>query len=201
MAQIIEQQVSAEDYMAQYAHDGCEWVDGRLLPMTPITLRHSLISRYLETLLAAYFDLNPVGVVLAAPFVMRLDSIPSRREPDLQVVLHNTPGDLTETAMIGPADLCIEIVSEKSSTRDYGEKFTEYERGGVRTYWIIDPLRTDARFYELADNGRYQPGRINDDHIYHPSLLPGFALHVPTLWADPLPTVARIVESVRGMVK
>lgn len=61
------------------------------------------------------------------------------REPDVQVILDNYPGEFTEIGMIGPADICIEIVSPESVTRDRGEKFSEYEQAGVTEYWIIDP--------------------------------------------------------------
>jgi len=43
---------------------------------------------------------------------------------------------LKHTYPDGPADLAIEIVSEESRLRDRGEKFAEYEVGGVKEYWI-----------------------------------------------------------------
>ena len=43
--------------------------------------------------------------------------------------------------MNGAADICIEVISPESVIRDRGEKFEEYERGGVGEYWIFDYLR------------------------------------------------------------
>jgi Uma2 family endonuclease len=159
--------------------------------MSPVTLFHDQIIFYLRQLITAYFAFRPIGKVIAAPFVMRLDSVPSRREPDLQVILHTNPGTLTDTAMIGAADICIEVVSPESVARDYGEKMVEYEQGGVQEYWLIDPRRRAAIFYRLterAEGGRlYQAGALDDGDRYTTPLLPRFALPVPTLWSDPLP--------------
>ena len=48
--------------------------------MSPESLTHARIIKYLEQLLDAYFALNPIGDVLTAPFVMRLDATESIRE-------------------------------------------------------------------------------------------------------------------------
>jgi Uma2 family endonuclease len=49
-----------------------------------------------------------------------------------------------------PADLAVEIVPTESRLRDRGQKLAEYEMGGVREYWIIDPERRQAAFYVLC---------------------------------------------------
>jgi Uma2 family endonuclease len=192
--------VSAEEYMARYAHDHYEWAQGSLVKVSPTTYQHDEIVAYLLILLKTYFSFRPVGVVKHAPFVMRIDSIDARREPDLQVILKTNPGQLTETAMVGPADLCIEVVSEESVERDYGKKFVEYEKGGVREYWIVDPIRELPTFYRLAENGLYRPAFPDAEGIYETPLLPGLRLHAPTLWQKDLPDVLAVVDSVRAML-
>ena len=134
------------------------------------------------------------------PFVMRLASMKTYRQPDLQVILKSNPGQLTETGMIGPADICIEVVSPGSEQTDYGEKFVEYEAGGVPEYWLFDSLREQCFFYRLDDNKRYKLYRPDDEGNYSSPALPGLRVHVPTLWRDQLPTILEVVESVRQMV-
>lgn len=192
--------VSAEEYMAHYAHDFYEWDDGRLVKMAPIQLRHAKLVSYLQKLLEAYFTLRPIGDVVGEPFVMRLDSVKGYREPDLQVILHTNPGQFTPTAMIGPADICIEVVSPESGDRDYGKKFLEYEKAGVREYWIVDPIRKAARLNRLTPDGIYADISPDAEGDYETPLLPGLKLHVPTLWAEPLPDILQIVEAVRAML-
>jgi Uma2 family endonuclease len=176
-------------------------VKGFVIDRRPITLRHQSFEDYFHDLFSAYFALKPIGRVLGAPFVMRVDATESRREPDLQIILKANPGKLTETYMHGPADICIEIVSTESVARDYGEKFQEYEAGGVREYWILDPIRAQTYFYRLDENGNYRLILPDASGVYRTPLLPQFALHVPTLWADTLPDYFTIGEAARGMIQ
>jgi len=192
--------VSAEEYMAQYAHDHYEWEQGKLVKMSPVTDRHDELSGYLHELLKAYFALNPVGRVKRDPFVMRLDALNVRREPDLQVILTTNSGQFTDTVMIGPADICIEIISPESVERDYGRKFVDYESGGVKEYWLIDPIRGEARISRLSAEGHYQTRQPDADGYYETPLLPGLRLHVPTLWQDRLPDIYQVTDAVRAML-
>lgn len=132
---------------------------------------------------------------------MRLDAIGRIREPDLQIILNNNPGQLTDTAMNGPADICLEVVSPESVARDYGDKFNEYEKAGVREYWIIDPIRQRCDFNRRSEAGIYIEMEPDDQGYYHTPLLPKLALHVPTLWKDPLPNFFAIGQAVQAMLE
>ena len=199
-SEIVATGVSAEDYLALYAETFHEWVEGVVVKMSPVTLHHALLTQYLLQWLNAYFALNPIGRVVGEPFVMRMDAIGRFREPDLQIILNDNPGQLTDTAMIGPADICIEVVSPESVARDYGDKFTEYEKAGVREYWIIDPLRQRCDFNRRSTAGIYIEMEPDDTAHYRTPLLPKLALHIPTLWQEPLPDILVIVQTVQAMV-
>ncbi len=193
--------VTAEEYMEVYAAAFYEWVDGRLIEMSPASLRHEALIKYVLLLLETYFDIRSSGVVVTAPFVMQVDTTHSRREPDLQVILHENPGQLTATAMVGPADICIEVVSPESSTRDRGEKFTEYEAGGVREYWLLDLLREEASFYRLTTEGVYQTILTGREGTYTTPLLSDLHIDVATLWQETLPGIRSVVQSVQAMLE
>jgi Uma2 family endonuclease len=198
--EIVAVGVSADEYLARYAEHRYEWVKGAVIKMSPESLRHALIIKYLLRLLDAYFSLNPIGTVLDDPFVMRLEAAESYREPDLQVILNTNPGQLTDTAMIGPADICIEVVSPESGPRDYGDKFIEYEKASVKEYWIVDPLRRRCDFNRLAESGVYAACTPDDQGFYRTPLLPRLALHVPTLWQAELPDFFAIGQAVQAML-
>jgi Uma2 family endonuclease len=198
----IASSVSLDDYLKYYAEQHYEWVEGTLITMAPATLKHNARLYYLYMFLQTYFTLKPIGQVIGQPFVLRLPEFPNRRrEPDLMVVLKTNAHELKETFMDGAPDICIEIVSDESTGRDHGEKFAEYEAGGVPEYWIIDPLRQETRFYRLNDQKRYV--RQNEDEAgnYRTAVLPGFVLHVPTLWQDELPDTLAAVEAVKAMLE
>lgn len=196
---LIATGVAAEEYLADYADTYHEWVKGAIIHMTPVSLRHTQLTQYLLQLLNAYFSFNPVGTVLNAPFVMRLEITESFREPDLQVVLHANTMNLTATAMNGPADICIEVVSPESTTRDYGDKFAEYEQAGVHEYWIIDPQCQEARFHRLQPSKLYASIPLDESNDYRTPLLPNLVLQVLTLWQENLPDFAAIWQAVQTM--
>lgn len=99
-------QVSLEVYMERFAAHFCEWVEGEVIPMSPVYIYHDRLTRYLAILLETFLSLRPIGQICQAPFVMRLPAFPNRRrEPDLQIILNDNPGTPTETYMDGPADI------------------------------------------------------------------------------------------------
>ena len=67
--------ISADEYMAQYAHDFYEWVKGELIKISPVSEKHDALTRYFTLLLEAYFSLNPIGKLRQEPFVMRLETV------------------------------------------------------------------------------------------------------------------------------
>lgn len=199
---IIATGVSLEAYMRDYAADHCEWVEGFVIKMSPATIGHNNLIKYLSQFFDAYFEIKPIGVVILQPFVMHLPEFPNRRrEPDLLVVLKTNPNELKSTYVDGPADLCIEIVSEESVGRDHGDKFNEYEKGGVSEYWIVDPLRKESRFYRLNAEGRYERQTEDAQGNYRTPIFPGLVLHVPTLWSDPLPGPGAIAKTIGAVLK
>ncbi|MCU0513148.1 MAG: Uma2 family endonuclease [Anaerolineae bacterium] len=199
---ILAANVSAEVYMEKYAEPGCEWVAGVVYKMAPVGLRHENIRDYLRDLLRIYFAFNPIGQVRGEPFVMRLPAVPEcRREPDLLVVLHNNDkARLTETFLDGPADICIEVVSPGSVSVDHGEKFSEYEKGGVTEYWIVDPLRDECRFYRLNEHNIYVRQPEDAQGNYTTAQLPGLRLNVAALWEARLPNPVEVVAQVQKML-
>ncbi|MBA3873571.1 MAG: Uma2 family endonuclease, partial [Anaerolineae bacterium] len=119
----------------------------------------------------------------------------------LMVVLHSNIGQMNETAFFGPADICIEVVSPGSEDNDFGKKFVEYEKGGVKEYWIVDSFRKESRFYRLGENGIYISQSIDANGDYTTPLLPDLRLNIATLWQSPLPDVLVLGENVKAMLK
>ena len=97
--------------------------------------------------------------------------------------------------MEGPADLVVEIISPESRARDRGDKFYEYEQGGIPEYWLIDPVRQQAEFYQLGADGISRPAPIDDQGRYHSAALPGLWLQVSWLWEMPLPPLLSILKA------
>ncbi len=82
------------------------------------------------------------------------------RAPDLIFVASGYLDRIKHAHLNGPADTALEIISPESRARDRGEKFYEYEQGGVRQYWLIDPVLKPADVLH-SRGGRYLPSRNN----------------------------------------
>jgi len=171
-----------------------EWIDGEVVMTSPASDRHQDLARFLTSVLGIYVETHDLGVIRPAPFQMKLEH--SGREPDLLFVARERLDRLGDTYLEGPADLVVEIVSPESVGRDRGEKFCEYERGGVPEYWLIDPVREQAEFYQKGDRGPYRVVLSDAEGIYRSEVVSGFWLRVAWLWQRPLPPVLDVVREL-----
>ncbi|MBL8157062.1 MAG: Uma2 family endonuclease [Anaerolineae bacterium] len=198
--QVLATGVAFEDYLERFSGLHCELVEGTVIQMSPASFRHNEVVQYLTLLLRTFFTFRPIGTVIPQPFTQRLPGIESYREPDLMVVLKSSSSTLHPTYLDGPADLCVEVVSPGTEDADRGQKFVEYEKGGVGEYWIIDHLRRDALLYRRGAEGFFERQMPAADGLYRTPLLPGFLLDTAVLWREPLPDPVAIVDAVRGFI-
>jgi Uma2 family endonuclease len=174
-----------------------EWVDGEVQMVSPASETHADLVAFLIAVLRFWTDARDLGVVLAPPFQMRLpDPIRRGREPDVLVVRQENRGRLRGTYLDGPADLVVEVISPESIARDRGDKYLEYERGKVPEYWLLDPDRTQAEFYQLGADGRYRLALGGSGGTYSSAVLDGFTLSVNWLWQKPLP---KLLDALREL--
>lgn len=185
-----------EEFLAWADEDTlAEWVDGEVIMYSPASDRHQDIARFLTAVLSVFVETRDLGVIRPAPFQIKLGPDLPGREPDLLFVATNHLDQLQETHLDGPADLVVEIVSPESAGRDRGEKFYEYARGGVPEYWLIDPDREWAEFYQLEE-GRYRVAFSGKEGRYESQVLLGFWLQVEWLWQEPLPRVLDVLREL-----
>ena len=170
-----------------------EWVDGEVFVMSPAAEKHQALLVFLIKTLGLYVEVKNLGRVLPAPFAMKLGRKKSGREPDLLFVSREREHLIKRTFLDGPADLVVEIVSPESVGRDRGEKFVEYEAAGIREYWLIDPDREQAEFYELGADGRYRAAQTLDG-VFRSQVVAGFFVRPAWLWQSPAPTVKALRE-------
>jgi Uma2 family endonuclease len=177
--------MSYEEFLeTRFNHNHYEWVDGEVIEMSAVEVLNAQLAQYLAFLLTAWLDEKDGGQVLQDPFQMRLPGRPSGRAPDIQVILAKNLRRLKKLYTDGPADVVIEIISTGSRTTDRRTKFSEYEQGGVREYWIIDPMRKQAEFFVLQKK-RFMPAPIDEEGRFHSRMLPGVWLDTDWLWKRP----------------
>ena len=94
----------------------------------------------------------------------------------------------------GGADLAIEVSSPDSRTRDRRDKYHEYQQAGVREYWILDPIRKQADFFQLDSEGIYTLVTVGADGVFRSHVLEGLWLRVDWLWQEPLLPLMSILK-------
>ncbi len=182
-----------EEFLAWADEDTlAEWVDGEVVIYSPASLKHQRIIAFLAQVMSAYVDSQNLGLVILAPFQMKLAG--SGREPDLMFVATEHLDRLRETYLDGPADLVVEVASPESIGRDRGEKFYEYAQAGIPEYWLVDPEAEQIEFYVLDERGRYRIVFPDAEGIYRSRTIEGFWLREGWLWKPP-----RVLDVLREL--
>ena len=191
--------VSFEEYIEWLDEDTrAEWVNGRIEIMaSPAAIGHQNIASFLDRVVGVYLEAHDLGVLVLAPYVMRMAAIARGREPDLIFVQKDRVHLLTRHYLDGPADLAVEIVSPESNKRDRKVKFAEYQIAGIREYWLIDPDKQTAEFYQLDDEGTYEPATLDEAGFYHSQVIAGLRLRVDWLWQAPMPATLDVLRELK----
>ncbi len=171
-----------------------EWVDGRVVIMSPGSFPHQTIEGFLFTLLQLFVEKHQLGVVVQE-YLMYLETQRRGRVPDLVFISNARKEQIRKTYFEGAVDLAVEIVSPDSIDRDRSEKFAEYQLAGIREYWIIDTAQKTAEFFELGADRRYYPVPLCDG-AFRSSVIPGFWLKPKWLWEDPLPASLDVLKQL-----
>ena len=187
--------MTEDEYVAWSRDEWSEWVDGEVLIMWPVSVRHAILFSFLLPLMVAFAEQRELGRVLSEPFQMRLGEQRRRRSPDVMFIATERLASLQANHLEGPADLVVEIVSPESMARDWREKYLEYEAAGIREYWVIDPMAQRVETYTLGADNRYR--RVNEvEGKVSSMVLPGFYLRPGWLWQERLP---KVVDALREM--
>jgi Uma2 family endonuclease len=171
-----------------------EWVDGKVVEMSPVTEEHTNVGLFLLLLLKHYAEAKRLGRVFYEPFQMKTGPDLPGRAPDILFVANANLGRLKQLCLDGPGDLVVEIISPGSRSVDRGQKFYEYEQGGVPEYWLIDPDRKQAEFYQRGTDGIYRLVAPDADGAYRSREMPGLWLKVDWLWQRPLPALLTVLK-------
>jgi Uma2 family endonuclease len=187
--------ISFEEFLEWVDEDQhVEWVNGKVVPMPPVADEHADVAEFLRTLLRLWVEAKDAGIVRSEPVLMKTGPDLPARAPDVLFLAKENLERRKKTFIDGPADLVIEVISPDSTVRDRREKFAEYQQGGVKEYWLIDPERRQADFYQRGDDGLYRSVPADDAGIYRSAVLPGLWLRLAWLEQRPLPTVLSVLR-------
>ena len=124
--------------------------------------RHQSISKHLQHFLYTQIELEGLGKVFDAPIDVQFadhDIV----QPDLLVILNDGIAKITDTKIVGPPDLVIEILSRSTAKNDFTIKRRLYEQSQVREYWLVDPDAERVETYVLNDGKLAENGSATEE--------------------------------------
>lgn len=171
-------------------------IDGVIYMASPDSLNSFRLSKWLITVTDEYVTELDLGEILGIRIAFRLD-LRQSPEPDIGFVKKSRLHLAHEGYFDGPPDAAFEIVSPESIERDYFKKRRQYEKYGVREYWIIDQMQQTITLLRLTKRGKYRevPPR---DGIFHSKVSDGFWLDPNWLWATPRPRTSAVLAQLLG---
>jgi len=157
--------LTADEYFA-LPDDGAKYelIDGVVLMSPSATPRHQLVALAILRQLADHVENNNLGLVLHETDVRLLRGA-GRPDvvyrPEIIFITAERAAGIENRIEVVP-DVVVEVISPSSRGLDTETKYADYERAGVREYWLIDPEEDRMTFYRLKD-GRYVAAQASGD--------------------------------------
>jgi Uma2 family endonuclease len=193
--EIPNDKISYQKFLEWNGEEGWfEWVDGEVIEMSNPSLKHQDLSDFLTSILRFFIEAKKLGRVISAPFQIKFDFRPSGRQPDIMFVSNENLHLLEKQYVDGTTDLIIEIVSPESVLRDTLDKFEEYEKAGVKEYWIIDYKTRTANFYGFDGEGKYKQLLLKADRVFESRIIEGLWIKTDWLWQEELPNLMDVLK-------
>lgn len=183
--------MSLEAFLAQYAHQPFELIEGEVVSRMPSVSGHS---RVIKRLMRAFQPLEDTGLGEAfseTTFVLADvdDWVRGSRVPDVMWVskpklesFYALVKDADQKPFVLVPDLVAEVVSPNDSYGALTEKVHLYLRDGVSLVWVIDPV---ARRVVVHTPGAQPQVLTDSDTLTGDALLPGFSAKIADLLDAP----------------
>lgn len=193
MITAVKKKLTFSDFLAQYPEENqkYEFVQGEIIEMRS-TREHDDKAR---SLLFAFNDeirrlkLNLVVTNNTLIQTKTKAGIEQGRIPDVSVINKDIwlQDRSAYSALTQPIELAIEVVSTNWDD-DYVDKLEEYQRLGIKEYWIVDYLAIAGReylgkpkfptifVYILQENGEYEKTMFRDEEIVISATFPELKL-------------------------
>jgi Uma2 family endonuclease len=157
-----------------------ELVNGEIVVSPSANPQHSKIVLKLSQLLLNFIEPRELGELFAdtdTPFEKFMV-----RRPDLSFYEAKNRKRISTKRLLGPPDLCIEVLSAGNIDDDRTNKFNLYQKHHVGHYWIIDPDEHTAECYQLV-RGKYKLiASAHGEETAHFAPFPELAIPLSKLW-------------------
>ncbi|MBI5763897.1 MAG: Uma2 family endonuclease [Planctomycetes bacterium] len=174
--------LTSAEYMA-LPDDGnrYELIHGELVMSPSSNFGHGSVALYVAGKMSDYARRKKLGrvtietdVVIAKALVLR---------PDIAFVSSNQLA-IIRGHIYGPPDLAVEITSPSNWQMDVFAKMREYERFGIREYWVLDIVDQRYKAYQWCLRGKRYHGGLVQGREIKSLVLKGFKLNLEDVWAS-----------------
>ena len=129
-------------------------INNQIFMSPALTSNHQIVLGKLFYQLYDFVERNNLGQVIMAPIDVYLNR-ENAFQPDIIFIANANLHNLKEDGFYGAPDLVIEILSPGTWRFDKEDKKDEYERSGVKEYWMVEPRdKTTEGFF--LQNKEYQ---------------------------------------------
>lgn len=173
--------VTFEEYQ-KLKDDGFQYeiIEGVMNLMTPAPFRkHQRIIGKIYYKIELFLELNPIGIVEIAPRDVKLDDH-LIYQPDILFISNERIEIDKEQYVDGAPDFIIEVLSEGTFLKDIRKKYDDYEKYGVKEYWIINPDNVRASIFSYLENDKYEQF-YPEEEIIKSKVIKGFELNLAQL--------------------
>jgi Uma2 family endonuclease len=172
--------ITVAEYMAM-PDDGhkYELVHGELVMSPSYFFAHGRVAGYIFAKLDAFVSRRRLGVVGIDTDVVFAEH--EVRRPDINFISARRRA-IIRGHVYGPPDLAVEVTSPSNWQDDLHDKRDDYERFGVREYWVIDISDGRNRAFQFVLRGRLYHGGLVEGPGIRSHVLKGFALRLTPVW-------------------
>ena len=124
-----------------------ELIDGKIIVMAPISVKHAFISGNLYNIFSDYLRGRRCTPIVDGPIVYLTEK--DHFVPDFMVVCD--PDKIRDNGIYGAPDLVAEVLSPGTASRDKRYKKKIYAQCGVKEYWIVSQMERSIEQYVLTD--------------------------------------------------
>lgn len=157
-----------------------ELSEGRLIISPSPTTQHQMILGSLFSKLRDHVTSNKLGMIVISPMDVRLKK-GIIRQPDI-VFMSNEHLNRITNKRWGIPDFVIEVISPGTKKEDRKYKYAEYEKAGIKEYWIIDPDKQTVDIYELRNKQYVEIGNFHGEDIVKSEIIKDFSFKVETIF-------------------
>ena len=195
MADVIIEQVkktliTEAELMALGSNARVEVVDGEVVEMTPVGVRHQFVGGNFYNPLYAYVKQNNLGFVFYDGLIYLLDSqgkhLRGARVPDVSFVRKGLlpKGWNIDCPFPSAPTLAIEVVSPDDDAEDLLKRTRDYLRAGSEQVWIAYPSEREVHQHRRGADVVRVYAKV-DDAIDVESLFPGLTLTIAAIFTLP----------------